>query len=415
MKTAKKLLLKSILQIKSHFVPGLLPPPARFDNIEVEAFAGGALAAATLSADFEIAWAFRGRSEAERTALAVAERRNVPLIVRQLEEQDIPITWATVGHLFLERCQRASSGKAHAEMPRPPKNLRWEGDWYRHDPCADRERDPHWYAPDLIEMIHASKARHEIGSHTFSHIDFSADTSTPELVRSEIEACRSVMEPLGLPLRSLVYPFNNMGHHYLDLLGGLGLTAVRHRDRRIKLSYPEATPHGVYKLYETMNFRRGKYYDYIDKARILLEAACERRAAFHIWFHPSDPTEFFEREFCGIIRHMAELKKEGKLWPVTMGGLAAYCEARRQTAIDVRHEGKLTSARVRCGYDAKRYGPTTLTLNLESKIAPKQCECRSAGSSRALAWRHRPAAANHGASSFLIDVPAEDCELRISF
>jgi peptidoglycan/xylan/chitin deacetylase (PgdA/CDA1 family) len=415
MQTAQKLLLKSIFQIKSNFAPGISPPRVQSENVEVTPFAGGAAAAGTISADFEHAWAFRSRSQAEYSELSACSRRNVPLIVRLLAEQDIPITWATVGHLFLDRCQRAHSGLAHPEMPRPPKNLRWEGDWYRHDPCTDRERDPHWYAPDLIALICASKTRHEIGSHSFSHIDFSADTSTSELVRSELEACIQVMAPHGLQLRSLVYPFNNMGHHYLDLIGSLGLTAVRHRDKRIKLSYPESTPHGVYKLCETMNFRRGRYYDYIDKARIFLEAACERNAAFHLWFHPSDPTEFFEREFQGIIRQMAALRREGKLWPATMGQLAAYCEARRRTTLDVRHEGKLTVVHIKCDYDAKRYGQTALTLRLASQSPPKQCQALGLGSPHPVAWKEQPAPSKQGSRSFLVDVPAGACELRVSF
>ena len=71
-----------------------------------------------------------------------------------------------------------------------------------------------------------------------------------------------------------------------------------------------------------MNLRRTRHYDYVEKAMMFLEEACARQAAYHIWFHPSDPTTIFEREFRGIIQHMAKLRGEGRLWVATMGELA---------------------------------------------------------------------------------------------
>src|SRR5215472_4142572 len=216
----RRAILSSILRFKHNYSEGVKPPTRAFDGIEITPFFGGRQAAATISADFEIAWAFRGRSEEERLTRGIRCRRNVPMILGMLKETGVPITWATVGHLFLESCERGSSGCAHPEMARPPKNLRWEGDWYRHDPCSNWKTQPHWYAPDLIRQILSSDVPHEIGSHSFSHIDFSESTSTRELVDQELKACILVMSPHKLRLRSLVYPFNNMGHHYLDLIGG---------------------------------------------------------------------------------------------------------------------------------------------------------------------------------------------------
>ena len=119
--TIKETFLKSIFRLKGNFAKGAAPPDRRFDGVEITPFRGGARASGTISADFEIAWAFRGRSEEERLQRAIRCRHNVPYLVRILEETGIPITWATVGHLFLERCERGPSGLAHPEMPRPPQ------------------------------------------------------------------------------------------------------------------------------------------------------------------------------------------------------------------------------------------------------------------------------------------------------
>ena len=42
-------------------------------------------------------------------------RENVPKILNLCEIYDIPITWATVGHLFLSNCKRVNK-IAHPEI-----------------------------------------------------------------------------------------------------------------------------------------------------------------------------------------------------------------------------------------------------------------------------------------------------------
>ena len=63
-----------------------------------------------ISADFELAWAWRySKSVANPLQLALdkaeLERENLPKIIELCEKYNVPITWATVGHLFLERCK----------------------------------------------------------------------------------------------------------------------------------------------------------------------------------------------------------------------------------------------------------------------------------------------------------------------
>jgi len=408
----KRVVLQSIFSLKGNFAEGLKPTVREFDGVEITPFRGGAKGSATISADFEIAWAFRGRSVEERNLRAVRCRKNVPYLVRILEETSIPITWATVGHLFLESCERGVYGLAHADMPRPPKNGRWEGDWYQHDPCTNVEKHPDWYAPDLIQGILASRTQHEIGSHSFSHIDFSADTSSRELVRRELKQCIQVMAPLGLPLRSLVYPFNNMGHHHLDIIADLGLTAVRHRDPRIRLSYPERSPDGVYKLWESMNMRRAGLYDYVEKAKIFLQQALRQKAAYHLWFHPSDPTEIFENEFRRIIQYMAQLRDQGHLWVTTMGELAAYCEARQKFNLDVHWDSGSLRIRFESNYDLGRYGNTDVTLRIPLSRQPKKCRIRSAHAEQIIDGK--PEARDpSGGRFFVFNVPVTAREMEV--
>src|SRR5512139_278581 len=114
--------------------------------------------AVSISLDFEMAWAWQyaRNMEVDPVAKGLKEREQVPLILSELEALNIPATWATVGHLFLDRCSRGAGGLAHHDLPRirPFKNKEWKfasGDWYQFDPCSSVDRDPAWYAPDLIE------------------------------------------------------------------------------------------------------------------------------------------------------------------------------------------------------------------------------------------------------------------------
>jgi peptidoglycan/xylan/chitin deacetylase (PgdA/CDA1 family) len=372
-KLAQKRVLRSIFSLKGNFAPGAAPQKKVFDGIEIAPFWNACSAAASISADFELNWAFRSLSAEHRDRLGAAERLNVPYILDLLSEFSVPITWATVGHLFLASCVREEE-TAHRDMPRPPFNERWQGDWYKHDPCSDLRRDPLWYAPDLIEQVMRAKVGHEVGSHSFSHIDFSPQTSNPELVEREMEQCLAAMAPLGLKLRSLVYPFNHMGHSYHDLLHKFGIIAVRHRDDRIRLSYPERSACGVYKIYESMNLRSANRYNYRDKAELFIDHAVEQGSSYHLWFHPSDPRSVFEKEFYEILQIIQRQREAGNVWVATMGDLASYCEARECISLESKSERDQRTIQIRSSLNAEKYGIPEVTLVVPAKTMPKRIQ-----------------------------------------
>ncbi len=97
------------------YVTGLKP---RINRRARSPFTAGTV---VLSADFEMAWAFRfSRTRgAEAVEKGMLERKNVPLLLAMLEKHNLPVTWATVGHLLLHECRRGDDGRAHPEMPRP--------------------------------------------------------------------------------------------------------------------------------------------------------------------------------------------------------------------------------------------------------------------------------------------------------
>jgi hypothetical protein len=344
------------------------------------------------------------------TARAVTERRNIPEILAIFENSRIPVTWATVGHLFLSSCTRSACGLAHSGMPRPRINDRWHGDWYMHDPCSNVTDAPLWYAPDLIRQIMASKIGHEIGTHTFSHINFAPERCTAALVESELRACIEIMDDFGIAPRSLVFPHNVSSYAHEGTLADLGVIAVRHRDETVRLSYPERTPHGLYKLYESLHLREARYYHYEEKAEIFMKEAIERKAAFAIWFHPSDPIDLFYRRLVPILDRIRYQQSTGQVWVATMRDLAAYCEARECLQLKVTSESNAITIRLESSLNVCRYGIPEVTLVVPAPRPPDRVAIGSAGSDlRPVAFNYSPKLA-----AVLVNVPVTAQTLRVT-
>ena len=371
MKINSAAVLDAIFAMKGNFAEGRRPATKMLSGIEVAPFRDNADAASCISADFEMGWGWRSRGLDGATLMGDRERRHVPLIVALLEEYSVPVTWATIGHLFLESCTRSSAGLAHPTMPRPLSDGTWTGDWYWPDPCSNVRDAPAWYGPDLIQQIIESNVPHEIGTHSFSHINFQAPYSSPDVVLGELDSCIDAMRPFGVKPRTLIFPRHQAEYSYLPLLASAGVIAIRHRDTRVRLSYPERMASGVYRIYESMNLRIAKHYDYLEKAKIFIGKAMERRAAYALWFHPSDPADWFDPQLRAILQYMAAERRRGRLWITTMQELAAYCEARDQLKLSVERDENSVTIAIERSLDTSRYGAAEVTLLIPVPSKPK--------------------------------------------
>src|SRR5262245_48197083 len=112
MRITSRAVLERVFATQGQLAEGGSPPERRFGGIEVAPFKDNAAAGASISADFEMGWGWRSYGLQDATRMGDKERHNVPLILRLSDEYSIPITWATVGHLFLETCARSSTGQA---------------------------------------------------------------------------------------------------------------------------------------------------------------------------------------------------------------------------------------------------------------------------------------------------------------
>lgn len=296
-----------------------IPPEIKFPNNEK----GGLI----ISADFEMAWAWRyTKTGADCFAKGRRERENFPQIIKILEKNNIPITFATVGHLLLEKCTRGD----HEWMAKISHfDDHWKftsGDWYDYDPYSDYETSPEWYAPDLVQMIKDSTVDHEIGTHTFSHIDFSNKNCLPEVADDEIKACIDAAKKFDVKIESIVFPGGTWGN--IEVLKKHNFTIYRKRNN-FDMAYPYRDDFG---LLVTTSSRCLEYdLDYgwsaeyfLDRLKKYINKAIATNTIAHLWFHPSLDPFILYNIFPGILSYSANLREKGLLWIGTMRDIASH-------------------------------------------------------------------------------------------
>jgi peptidoglycan/xylan/chitin deacetylase (PgdA/CDA1 family) len=317
----KSLMARSLFQLSGKPFTGSsdVLPSLRFPH----GFKGGLI----ISADFELGWAFRySKAEPYPEAKARQSRDNFPFLLKLFEDHGVPVTWATVGHLLLKGCRKGD----HDWMRPIPhfENAFWsfrQGGWFDSDPCTSWEKAKEWYAPDLIEAILNSKARHEIGCHTFSHVDFSYAHCPRERAGDELKACIDAAEPWGIELESFVFPAGTYGNY--EVLRENGIRSYR-KALPYELDYPASDALGLMVMpsacglddnglgWSAPYFVR-RYRRYVDKA-------VKTRTLCHFWFHPSLDDWFLKSVFPGVIKHAAARREAGDLWIGTMRELSNH-------------------------------------------------------------------------------------------
>jgi hypothetical protein len=284
---------------------------------------------AVFSADFEMAWAYRfSKSVSDAEAMARRERRQVPLLLELFAAHDIPVTWAAVGHLFLKECRKNEAGLAHGDLPRPRffSNAHWRyesGDWYRHDPGTDAERDPCWYAPDLVRLIRKSHGRNEIACHTFSHIDFTYKNCPRELAIAELALCRRLAAEFGCVLTSMAFPAGTAGNY--EALKETGFSCYR-KESRFDIDVPEVDGLGLVSIPSGQQLERDAYgwsvAFHVKRFRKFVDRAVGSGELCAFWFHPSMDPWYIENVMPKILPIVDEARARGSLSVLTMGELA---------------------------------------------------------------------------------------------
>ncbi len=323
------------------------PLPKYFDGGEILAYPEGYLSALCISADFEMSWAWRYARVTPSEDMGLKERNNISPLLELFDKYNIPITWATVGHLFLESCECDIDNKPHPELPRLAyfENKNWcydKGDWFDDDPCSNLQEAPGWYASDLIKLILNSNTNHEIACHTFSHITCDDIHCPPEVLDAELKACKKVMAEYNLIPYSLVFPGGTNGN-YATLFAN-GIRVIRGRLGLTELAYPIQTKEGLWLINTSACIEPdaigSSIEAYLNRLKCYLKKAIKTNLVAHLWFHPSMKEDVRDILFPALLEYANTLRNEKKLWIATMKEIASYCELRNNLQIELISKNK---------------------------------------------------------------------------
>jgi len=302
-------------------------PFVKKDSIPLEKkFPGGNYQGGmVISADFELGWAWRySKTNRYPDKMAAQARLNFPKIIALLDKYNIPITFATVGHLFLESCKNGD----HDWMERIPHfDDHWrftEGDWFDCDPYTHWEKAKHWYAPDLVKMIQEAKVGHEISTHTYTHIDFSDKNCPPQVAEDELKACIEAMKPYGVRPESIVFPGGTFGN--TKVLKKLKFKIYR-KNTSTDLAYPYFDELGLIVTPTSVGFSRQHNWTsdyYVNRHKKYIDKAIITGTIAHFWFHPSFDEWTLNKVFPEVLKYADKKRQEGKLWIGPMDEIANH-------------------------------------------------------------------------------------------
>ena len=295
-----------------------------------------------ISLDAELGWGYRDRSPFP-TARIESARSAWRRLIDLFDRFEIPATWAVVGHLMCD--QEGGFQTDHPTLTEWP-------------PERDTEafsRPELWFAGGLVGAVRNADADHEIGSHSFSHVEF--DEVSREIAYAELAAAAELAADQDLPFDSFVFPRNGIAHR--DVLAEWGLHCYRGaspvadgpaltRPLRNVLSgtrlgkpllvEPTIDVYGLVNVPASLfcfsfeglarrmctpligdpvvrKARRG-----IDQAT---ESDPEDDAIFHLWLHPNDVrAEYAFERIEAILGYLDERRRETDLSVETMGQVA---------------------------------------------------------------------------------------------
>ena len=290
-----------------------------------------------ISLDTELIWGII-HTDADASSLINDEkhcRGAIDTLLNLFEKHNIPATWAIVGHLFLDHCEK-DGGIPHKDMPR------FKEDWYSCDPCTDIRRDPLYYGKDIVEKIISSPVRHEIGYHSFSHVIFSE--CSREVADAEIKMGSKLAKEFDITLKSFVFPQDKIGH--LGVLKENGFRIYRgeifkrgNMNQRVPIrkingivdliiakSVKPRMIEGIFEIPSSMLFSALFPFTYslLPRAKIGMYRAMISNKVFHVWLHPQNllyqPS--LAKNLDKLLAFVAKKREAGKIEVMTMGGLA---------------------------------------------------------------------------------------------
>jgi len=148
-------------------------------------------------------------------------------IIETSERYDVPFTFFSTGHVLLKECK---GHKLKVKIVRENKRYGFhigEYNWHSIDPASNYIEYPEFYYGDLIDEIVKSGIKHEVASHSFSHIPYALVND--EMISKDLSMSVEAISSHNLKLYSLAFPYNLADKFYLLSKFGIKVCRVDHR------------------------------------------------------------------------------------------------------------------------------------------------------------------------------------------
>lgn len=317
-----------------------------------------------ISLDFELNWGvhdvFR-HGQYNKNLYGV--RQALPKILMLFKEYEIHATWATVGLLFAE-----SKGEmAHYLRGIPVKYEQMK--YAAHSQLAkvgeNEQEDLLHFGKSLIEQIIQTPYQ-EIGSHTFSHYYCLESGQIESDFESDLQAMAMICEGYIAPMKSIVFPRNQVNDNYFTACQQAGYVCYRGNERhdlynakkftkknRLSLgamkwldSYVNITGNHMVRLEEMkedafINVRASAFlrpysrilrafeHRKIQRIKEGMLAAAKEGAFYHLWWHPHNFGRHIDKNLAmleELLQYYQELQRDYDFQSYSMYEVAMLCK-----------------------------------------------------------------------------------------
>lgn len=193
-----------------------------------------------ISLDFELFW---GVGDTQTIAgygrNILGEWDAIPQLLALFRRYGMRTSWATVGMLMCHDYR-------HWTDMRPavlPQYVRNNVSPYKMDKLV-KEHAKLFFARPLVEQILATEGQ-ELATHTYSHFYCNEQGATPGQFAADLSCARAVAADLGVKLRSIVLPRNQLVPEFLATLPGAGIEVYRGNGKHWLYQNGDAVPGGI--------------------------------------------------------------------------------------------------------------------------------------------------------------------------
>lgn len=284
-------------------------------------------------------------------------RRVIPEMLRLFADNQVRVTWATVGLLM-------HASKSEVNFPAlQPTYVARELSAYQYIESqgvgANETEDPFHFAHTLVLQILATPGQ-ELGSHTFAHYYCNEAGQTTEQFRADLQAAAQAAQRYGVRLQSLVFPRNQFNELYLRVCYEEGIRAVRSnpvdwfwkidstraesRWKRLNRGLDAYFPVGSCNTYRLSHvpvraglplclpasrllrpYRPGEFFlnaIKINRIQAEMTRAARRGEVYHLWWHPHNFGRHPLQSLQGleqILNHYKQLRTAYGMQSLAMG------------------------------------------------------------------------------------------------